>query len=311
MRAILEYNNGATQAQILQGLVDVLTGETNVNNLTGFNAANSSIVATVPAGWTVHDSTSGTNKQVIKAAYSGNASIYKYAEISIDSTTLFTMFLYEDFNATTHIGTNITNNATNYRQRLSLSAAGNKIHVFASARFIILLSEVAGSYGDSSGNGATVLAEMTPIIEWNNSTSYPYPSACLILSYCFQNATNKYCYMSRAKNNVDSDATGGNATFGIGSLCFINTFTNSTYFPTGVGAVIYDGSSNQKVPRFPMFPVNPATFTMPIGDISASSDIWLLPTNLLGNFDAVTIGSTQYVAVPAYSTTTKYLVRDG
>jgi hypothetical protein len=244
----------------------------------------------------------------LKAAYSGNASVFKYAELSIDTTAFFTAFLYETFNETTHTGTNITSNGTTTRQQINLTTGG-KIHVLSSARMIVILSETT-VYGDAN-QGALVIAEMKPLCPWNDDTSYPYPSVCLILSGVWGSTSAYNCYMSRVKNRLNSDLTGANATSTVGSMCGIGSnITSATYFPAGSDAKVYDGSGNLKVPRFPLFPVYPAVFTMPLGDISVCSDIWLAPSSLLTAFDVVTIGANEYYAIPA-NTQVKYLIRKG
>lgn len=270
MYAKYQYVSGATQANILADLTAILTGETDKANLSaGCDQTNTTITSTIAAGWTLHDGSSGTNKKVIKAPYSGNGAVYKYVELSIDTTALFTAFLYETFNESTHTGTNITSNGTTTRQQLTLGTTSNKIHLFSSARMIVLLSETT-VYGDSTHNGALVIAEMKPLCPWNNDTSYPYPSVCLILPVVWSGTTTAYnCYLSRVKNRLNTDLTGASATSTVGSIGGLGSNINSaSYFPTGSDAKVYDESGNLKVPRFPLFPVYPAVFTMPLGDIS-------------------------------------------
>lgn len=311
MYAKYQYVSGATQANILADLTAILTGETDKNNLSaGCDKTNTTITSTIAAGWTLHDGSSGTNKKVIKAPYSGNASKYKYAEINLYSTTGFTAQIYEDFNATTHTGTNASGQSqTTYLQRLLLTSNDNKIHVWATPRMIALFSELgSGLVGDDSYSGATIITEMKPLPPWNNDTDYPYPSFGIGSSYSYYSAA-RYFYVPRALKNTNSDATGANAGFKIASIgACSDGFSTAANFPNGVNAKVYDGGV-LKVPRFPMFAIYPENFTMPIGDISACSDIWLAPYNLLTLFDLVTVGANEYLAIPASQTTIKYLIR--
>ncbi len=68
MFATYNYSAGGTQQGVLDDLIAILTGETNVSNLSATcNKGATSITATIPAGWTLHDAAAGTVTKVIKA----------------------------------------------------------------------------------------------------------------------------------------------------------------------------------------------------------------------------------------------------
>lgn len=315
MYAKYQYVSGATQANILADLTAILTGETTVANLSaGCDKTNTTITSTIAAGWTLHDGSSGTNKKVIKAPYSGNAAVYKYLELdySYSADYCITCQFYETFDNSTHTGTNKTANSnTELGQRMTTSTSGNILHVFSSARFVALFSQTAnGNWGDISYSGATLAIEFKPLCPWSNDTNYPYPASCVSLSESLYSA--KKTYLCRAKTNGNSDVTGASAVARLMSIgASQGLLTNNDYFPTGSSAKVYDDSGNLKVPRFPIFVAEPLVFTMPIGDISASANVWFAPSSLLSRFDTVTIGSDDFIAIPAYQTSVMYLIRKG
>jgi hypothetical protein len=317
MYAKYVYNSGATQANILADLTAILTGETTVANLSaGCNKTDTTITSTVEAGWTLHDGASGTNKKVLKAAYSGNASVFKYLELDYSYGINYgiTCQFYETFDNSTHTGTNKTANSnTEYAQRMDTSSSGNILHIFSSARFVALFSQMAnGSWGDVSNSGATLATEFKPLCPWTNDTDYPYPASCV--SFSDSVSSSKKTYLSRAKTNGNSDVTGVSAVArlaSIGATGYSNLLSSSDYFPTGANLKVYDDSGNLKVPRFPIFIADPPAFTMPIGDISACADIWFAPSSLLARLDTVTIGANPYIAIPATQTSVTYLIRKG
>jgi len=292
MYTIYTYSAGATQANLLLDLVAILTGTTDPNSLSAScNKSLTTITATTPAGWTLHDANSGTNKQVIKSpCLEGLA--YKYAEISLYSTTAFTMYLYEDFNNSTHTGTNITANSTNYAQQLNLTDGG-KIYIFSSARYCALVSETT-AYGDSSRNGITLCTEFKPLCPWANG----YPPAVLIFTGPMFYTGSTELYLCRAKGNNNVDRTGSNAKcYGSTIGCSADDLDNSLYFPDA--KTVYDNSGVVYTPFMPLFVTNTASFTIPVGDVSACADIWLPPNNLLTQFTTATRAGLEYVAVRA------------
>jgi len=302
LNVIYAYSAGATQANVLSDLVAIFTGTTDVNSLSAScNKSLTTITATTPAGWTLHDGSSGTNKKVIKAPYLDSGD--KYVELDSYSTTNITLYMYETFNATTHTGTNKTGNSTYYPQRQDLTAGG-KFYLFSSARYLAMVSDVTAGYGDPTRGGMTICSEFKPLCPW----AAGYPAAALWLTGALF-YYSKELYLIRAKGNDNSDKTGSSATahFGtIGTNTNGSGFDNAINFPSA--KTVYNNSGVQFTPFFPLFIVESSVFTMPVGDISDRSNIWIPPLNLLTHLSVTVKGGQDYIAVKAYSTAGRMLL---
>jgi hypothetical protein len=154
MWAKYSYNASVSQANILNDIVAILTGTTDKTTLSaGCDQANTEILTTYDnAGWTVHDAAAGTNAQVIKAACQGDANQYKYVEINTNTAGQVFMGFWEDWNAGTHTGTNLTNNSktTGYGQRYSTTTVGT-MYISASSGRVLMYG--TSSAGDGTANG--------------------------------------------------------------------------------------------------------------------------------------------------------------
>jgi hypothetical protein len=108
MYAVYTHDASTTQANLVNDIVLILTGTTNTASLSADCVTASSSITTTydSAGWTLHDgSTGATSLQIIKALQQDGVT-YKYVGINATSTTSFKLTVYEDWNATTHVGTN-------------------------------------------------------------------------------------------------------------------------------------------------------------------------------------------------------------
>lgn len=296
--------SNATQGGVADDLMALVTGETTVANLSSScDKTKTTIISTVAAGWSIHDSTgSSTYRRVVSAPYIGNGAKYKFFEIAVDYTNRFTGYLYESFDSGTHSGTNITANSTNYKQQLDLSG-GSIIHIFSSARFIAFCSAMNnGSLGDEINSGCTIASEYKPLTVWNDDTNYPYPASIFITSQGFY---QDYCFSPRIRNKLNLDVTGADAIMNIASFgASYGNLTSSAVFPAGVDAKIFTSGGGKIIPLMPIQLVRPPSLIAPIGEVSSVSDIWLAPSGTLSPFQKVSISGNEYMALPGYSTTT-------
>ena len=98
MYAKLQISSTATAAQVVTDIVAVLTGTTDVNELSAqIVKANSQIISTDPAGWTLVGDYLTTGK-VLSAPVADNASQYKYVAIFTSGTSVAYQ-LGEEYNA--------------------------------------------------------------------------------------------------------------------------------------------------------------------------------------------------------------------
>src|SRR5574343_619720 len=88
MYAKLQISGTATAAQVVTDIVAVLTGTTDVNALSAqIVKANSQIISTDPAGWTLVGDYLTTGK-VLSAPVADNAAQYKYVAIFTSGTSV-------------------------------------------------------------------------------------------------------------------------------------------------------------------------------------------------------------------------------
>lgn len=311
MKARLETNANITNTALLQGIIASLTGNTDLATYpTGFNNLASSIsVAICPAGWVVHDATASANSQVIKAPYSDDATRFKYFEIQVTASAI-NVWAYEDWNATTHTGTNKTGNtatSTQY-QRLTLTSAG-RIYAFASSKFFVIGSEFGSTFGD--GNAGVILAgEFARIPSWNTPATYPAAAVCFLGDLM---ASLKSVYMPRSRKKSGIDVTGIDATAYLASVgVSYSQWTAATSLPTGSDSKVLNPDSTKTSPFFPLFIVDAATYSIPLGHFS-NADLYIAPANLLANLETVlkTGTSQEYIAIQCSGNGHKLLVPNG
>lgn len=150
-------------------------------------------------GWSVHDASAGTNAKAYSAV-NIDASTYKYVVIDVNTSGYIIMKLYEDWNATTHAGTNLATNSDNtaYAQRVDLTN-GSTLFIGSNSKWLIMLSYSGGAYGSSTGNGCTWVAEMTRDAE-SDTVAAGYPKAVWSNPQWFFGAITPILY-TRTLNN--------------------------------------------------------------------------------------------------------------
>ena len=175
MYAKLQISGTATAAQVVTDLVAVLTGTTDVNALSAqIVKANSQIISTDPAGWTLVGDYLTTGK-VLSAPVADNASQYKYVAIFTSGNSVAYQ-LGEGYNAGGKTLTTATvsyGQISNYASNAVVFPHGNTtfdLYITASARHIGFhtLINSGGTYyaGDLGG-----VFESTRKDIWNTSSS--------------------------------------------------------------------------------------------------------------------------------------------
>lgn len=311
MKARLETNANITPANLLQGIISILTGTLDLTTLpTGFNTAASSLSTSISqAGWTVHDNAASSNSMVIKAAYSDDATRFKYVEIQV-TTNAINVWAYESWDATTHTGTNKTGNTgSSYQyQRLTLSQAG-RIYLNANNKFFAITSEFGTSWGDQY-SGITLAVEHTRIPSWNTAATYPAFAVCF-LGELMNGA--KSCYMPRARKKSGVDALGPEAATYFGSVGIsYNQWTQPQSIPTGADAKVLNADGTKTCPFMPIYLTDPQNFSIPLGHLS-NADIFLAPVNLLANLETVlkTGSTSEYMALQTSSNGHRLMLPNG
>lgn len=212
MYAVYNYKAGSTQAQVLADLIAILTGTTNVASLSASCVqGNTSILATEAAGWSVFDAAAGANQQVLRAL-NQDGTTYKYLSITATSTTAFTFAMYESWNASTHVGTNLAGASTTNTWD---ATNGGYFYFYATSKNIIWMPwTVGGGYLDCKGS----------VMEFSRDTvPAGYPCAVIITAPSGMNqaANGISGYIPRLKAPTaagDLLGSGSNCSIGIGHI---------------------------------------------------------------------------------------------
>ena len=303
MKAKLVYSAGATAAQVYEAIKLIVTGTTDVNALpAGIDKVNTTIsIAIAAAGWSLFDDATGTNNQFVIRALQVDGTTYKYAKLTIGSSSLDLLGM-EGWDATANTATNATNAVTG--QPLNLTSGGT-LHIFASARYLLFASEIGASWGNS--NSITGLCEYS---------ARPPTSASGFPRFAVANfnpsTSNPVFYSPRTVNNTNTTLTGSSAgtyliTVGAGA-------SSGLYgLPSGANAREPNGAGGYNEVFYPIMPHDASKYAAPIGNISTISDIWLATANHFANLVIVTRteNSQQYVTVRFSSTPHHLLVPNG
>jgi len=298
------YINGAIAIEVLADLAALFTGETILSNLsTSCDQAASSITSTVSAGWILHDQVD-TSNVVIKAAHIDDVAKFKFVRLSIEGVSGVTFYIratiYEDWNATTHTGSNASTSAsTTYDQRFTTNETGLS-YLFSSPRFLCFLNSYGTVWGDYYG-GPLLVAEHSRIPVWNTITN-DMPSFALFVLGASIGASSfgyKYVYSTRSIANNGGTMTGDNARTMITTIGVYNgsSLASPSYFPDGADQRIPDENTALFVPFFPIYHYDPPVFGVPLGEISSISDVHLAPKNLLGNLEVIPRDGNDYMAL--------------
>lgn len=189
MYAVYSYDLNSTPASVLGDLIKIITGETNKDNLSAQCVkANTSIISTVPAGWSVHDAFAASNAQVVRAINQDGIT-YKYCYWATTEGQL-QQATYETWNASLHTGT--FNTLLNIASWITTNAGGY-LYIYATAKNIYVLPWNANGYSFACGC-MEISRETIP------ST---YPCAVAIGSG-FLFTTNPGAFISRKKNPIGS-----------------------------------------------------------------------------------------------------------
>jgi len=281
------YSASSTAANILSDVVAILTGETNVNNLSAnCDKVNTVINASVRvAGWTLHDNAAGTNAKCLKAPVADNANQFKYLVIDTNSAGYIMTKVYELWNETTHTGTNLasTSNSTGQAQRVNVTSGG-RLDISASERHCIMYSFQSGVYGNTyfSPNG---ILERTRLSPWD-TVENGFPPFLFMSAY---NGSNMEC---RRLNNLGAEVTANSYVEPIIANCYGTTFRGITIPATTI--VCDDTKVNFKHAMFE-FGFIYAQHGHLGGYVSQLCDLWLTTNDFGSQFDTVMCGTDEYI----------------
>jgi hypothetical protein len=227
MFARYDYIASATLSQVIADIALLLTGTTNKASLSASCAqANTNIISSVAAGWSVYDAAAAANAQVFRAL-NGDGSTYKYMYVGLTTTT-YDVRCYESWNAATHVGTNLASSNSSSSTSFS-SASGGTIFLGASTQYAHLMGFVGTTFGamksimertrasvwDTTGNG------IIPVVYSDGAWTFGTQYSGL---YAANGTTGLNLTAPRSKSAAFTDVTGVNAAYTANTV-FGNNFT--------------------------------------------------------------------------------------
>ncbi|MBF0340360.1 MAG: hypothetical protein HQL95_05280 [Magnetococcales bacterium] len=318
MNAKYTYLAGATAANILADLVAILTSETNVNNLSAScNKPFTTIESITAAGWTLHDAAAGTNAKCLRAPLADDAATFKYVVIDTNTAGYVITKVYETWNASTHVGTNLAFNSdvVGYQQRVSTTVAGS-IYLFATARFMLLASLYSGQWGSITNSGPSGCFERTRQCAWDTvAAGWPPFLFCNLGDLAaISDGLSAYAprYMDRARTTLSGSSAplyGYTGPFGADASkpSVYRMFTQLS----GVSQRVPDETGGYVIPFYPITFLNYATMPEPYGEISSLCDVWALPQGVAANLDVLQKGGLDFICLQGSTTTKMFAVRKG
>ncbi len=279
MYAVYNYKAGALQSEVLSDLVALLTGTTDKTTLSASCVqANTSILSTEAAGWTLHDGSAGTNKKVIKAL-NQDASTYGYVAIDINSAPYIQWSCCEGWNASTHVATNASSSDSFTWD----SSGGGYFYIYATSKNSYILPWTVAGYQGAMG-----------VMECSRDT-IPAGYPCRFVARTGISVNNNSAYFPRLKRQTGSgDYTGGSATGCLGGLISYVYDSSSVYnaLPFQYSAQTYrDASENVNLAAYKLV-VNAADGRVHLGTVY---DLLVTGLNAGSNLDEITYSGQTYV----------------
>ena len=304
MYAQYHYLPTATQAQVLADIALILTGTTTVTSLSAScDMPNTSIVSIVPAGWTSVDAAAATNARALSAPLVDSATPAKILVIDLNTANFLLTKVYESWNATTHVGTNLayTSDLTTNAPALTLTAGG-WIYISASARHCLIATMDNTLTTFSPGAG---IVEHTRNDPWN-TVANAYPCSAYLSMKNFggttsaASATTHAVYSPRIyQPSIGSDALGSAAGLGVyGPLLCTNTVSNTGGLQgSGLCPTSY-GATSAKQTSHILAPIGLSRNNVIVllgGDISANTGLYSTTLGYGAATDEITVGTDTYV----------------
>lgn len=179
MYASYYYVAGAVLAEVLNDVLALLTGETDVNNLSpSCDKTQTVIDASIPAGWTLAG-WEGTDRAVLTAPHSQDSTLTKYAVLSKETAGGLRIGSAKGFDGTTLSNPSIA--LSNYTLDLDLTNGG-RLDIFAEGKSFGLLGYAGGTVESAS-----------MFLELEKKADYP------VLPYGYVPSGSNYIYVTDRK----------------------------------------------------------------------------------------------------------------
>lgn len=311
MRAKLVFPDSSQRADIRSAIKAALTGETVVANLpAGVDKPNSYIDTSInAAGWVVHDDDSSFDSGisfVLRAPYVDNATSYKYVRIHYNTSNIFNIQGYEDWDNVAHTGVNQTDNSvTAYPQGFDTSTGETTLYIWSSERFMAFWAQSTSFTGDKTYKSPTIAAEISRLAPWNTSVNGAPSFVIIHVGSCIYG--QDWCHVPRAIASDGTTKTGSDCGLYLVTIgTAFNYWSNINHFPINADHRIPDGLGNSYVPMLPLYCHKFALYGMPLGNITEVSDIWIPPGLTMNHLEETTRASNsrKYEACQAFNNAT-------
>ena len=175
--SVISFSQGSTLVEVMSAINDEIVKVDGEGNSVH--------------GWTLHDSTAGTNAKCYRAL-NKDGQTYKYLVLDFGTTAnKVRLIAYESWNETTHTGTNAANfNNVAYDADLLLTDRGN-VYLYINPRWLALCikqfsSTVIYSTVQSAIGGIFEIARDNP----DDTVAAGYPPFCLLVTGAAADSTN-------------------------------------------------------------------------------------------------------------------------
>lgn len=216
---VVSYAMGATVSDIATAVTTVVTGN----------------------GWTIHDAAAGTNAICYKASNVDNET-FKYVVLDYNTTGWMFMKVYETWNETTHVGTNIcprgTDTTIGYQQALNLVTDKGLIYCYVNPRYMAFIIR---QY-TSAVLGNTLTCGITGCFEFgrdnpDDTVAAGFPIHCFInTGIAGENnvTTNETISIPRTKSGASGVAQYGELSTVMGKTLYTTPWTLRNFIPSAV-----------------------------------------------------------------------------
>ncbi|MBF0341893.1 MAG: hypothetical protein HQL95_13160, partial [Magnetococcales bacterium] len=202
-------------------------------------------------------------------------------------------------------------------QRVSTNTAGT-IHIFSSARFLLLAGMANGQWGSPTNAGPSGCFERTRQCAWDTVAAGWPPFLFCNLGDLAATSNGLAAYAPRYMDRVRATLSGSSAPlygftgpFGSdGSNSQLSVFKMFAQL-NGIDQRVPDESGGYVTPFFPITFLNYATMPEPYGEISSLCDLWALPQGVAGNLEILQQDGHDFITLQASTSSKVFALRKG
>lgn len=284
MYATLAHNPSSTVEQILADIVAVITGETDLNNLSSVAVASSELNTTTAAGWTLWDDVSATQK-VVRQVVSDDPTKHKYLLFKTSGNNVY-MNTYRDWDNVAHTG----NQWLSFQQDQGASQFNDRYIASASSEYgtVTCVSSSATHYAsqhlynnEQSLWYPVLVSEHTRDSAWDTVANGYVPVALSNGSNSSPSTMDRYFCLPNGPIDAGTDWDNVNTTYynhSTASLTTINSIVTASEDSASVvpfRPVGLDANKNEALTLVPLRVVGNSGYHQG-GDLTSKCNIWMI-----------------------------------